>query len=360
MQKIKLMTFACILGLLTVGCDSRHEPTTKEFPAVPVIAAIPEIKDITTYLESLGTLHASVLLEIHPQTSGPLSRVFVSEGQWVRKGDPLFKIDTRLYQIKVQEAVAQLTIDQAGYQALQKKLERFRDLAKKDLIPQVEWEELEAQTEKAKGVIALDEARLNAAKLDLEHCTLTSPIAGRVGKLDVHPGLLVSNSQPLPLTTISSMDPLFVEFTVTEKEFSKIPREGLKIEVLPHCTSEICKEATVTFLDNHFDSKTGLLLVRGKVENSDYSLRPGQAAQVRIPISIDLQSKIIPQKAVRYNQAGPYVYVVQSDMTVAVRQLVLGKELGSNQIVKEGLDALEHIILDGHLRLSTGTKVEIK
>lgn len=360
MQKKLLIILASAASLLLTSCDSKKEQFVRGAPAVPVTATVPEIKDITTYLESLGTLHPSVFMEIRPRTGGPLSRVFVSEGQWVQKGDPLFKIDTRLYKIKVEEAEAQLAIDQAGYKALQKKLERFRDLAKKDLIPQIEWEELEAQTEKAKGMIALDEAHLNATKLDLQDCTLRSPINGRMGKLDAHPGLLIVNGQNLPLATVSCMDPLLVEFTITEKELARLPKEGFKIEIIPHCSSELCKEAVVTFLDDHFDSKRGLLLLRGKVKNPDYSLRPGQAVQVRIPIFTHIQAKIIPQKAIRYNQEGPYVYVVQSDMTVAVRQLVLGKELGSDQIVHEGLDAKEQVILDGHLRLSSGTKIEIK
>lgn len=350
----------CLFALILTGCESKPESAGSGPQAIPVVASAPTIKDITLYLESIGTLQPSVFMEVRPRTNGTLMEVFAKEGQWVRKGTPLFKIDPQPYEIKVQEAQAQLDIDQAGYEALQKKLERFRGLAQKDLVAQTEWDDLESQTERAKGVVLLDDARLDAAKLDLEYCTISSPIDGRVGKLDAHPGLLVAANQTAPLASISKMDPLIVEFTITEKEFAKIPKEALKIELLSHCVSDVCKEAAVTFLDNHFDPKTGLLLVRGKVDNRDHNLRPGQSVKVRIPIAVSSAAKVIPQRAIRYNQQGPYVYVVQEDMTVALRQLILGSELGNEQIVKEGIDEQEKIILDGHLRVSPGIKVEIK
>lgn len=349
-----------VVGLLLAGCESKQESPAAQTPAIPVIAATPVVKDITVYLDSMGTLHPSILMEIRPQTNGTLKEVLVSEGQWVQQGTPLFKIDSKPYEIKVQEAEAQLTINQVTLRAVQKKLNRFKELAQKDLLAQTEWDELEAQAEQAQASIDLDHARLNSAKLDLEYCTLNSPIEGRVGKLDARPGMLVSNGQSAPLATISKMDPLIVDFTVTEKEFAKIPKGALKIEIKSLCLSESCKEGAVTFLDNHFDPKTGLLLVRGAVQNADYSLRPGQSVRVRIPIAIALNAKLLPQKTVRYNQQGPYVYVVQPDMTVAVRQLILGDEQGDDQIVLKGIDATELVILDGHLRLSPGSNVEIK
>lgn len=360
MQNKSLIIFAFASLLMLAGCKSEQNAGSMDMPAVPVIAAAPVVKDITVYLESLGTLQPSVFMEIRPRTDGTLVEVLVKEGEWVQKDTPLFKVDPKPYEIKVQEAKAQFAIDQAAYRAIEKKLERFRDLAQKDLVAQTEWDDLEAQAEKAKGMVILDDARLDSAKLDLEYCTIKSPIEGRVGKFDAHPGILVSSSQTTPLATISKMDPLIVEFEVTEKEFASIPKQNLKIELKSHCSKEPCKEAEVTFLDNHFDSATGLLLVRGKVENGEHSLRPGQSVRVRIPISTVANAKVIPQKAIRYNQEGPYIYVIQPDMTVAVRQLILGSELGDDQIVKEGIDPSEQIILDGHLRLSPGIKVEIK
>ncbi len=349
-----------IIGSLLTGCKPKQEPNSEAVRPIPVTVTIPVVRDVPVYLESIGSLSASILMEIRPQVDGTLLGVLVSEGQSVKQGDPLFHIDPKQYEVKVKEAEAQVAIDRASFKVIQKKLDRYKSLSQKDLIAQSEWDELETDAEKAKSTIDLDEARLYSAKVNLDYCTITSPIEGRVGRIDAHPGSLVSRGQANALTTIAKMDPLVVEFTVTEKEFSKIPKDTLEIEIQSLCSENICPKGIVTFLDNHFDSKTGLLLIRGKIQNKDNTLRPGQSMHVRIPIAVIPKAKLIPQKTIRHNQEGPYVYVVQEDMTVAVRQLILGDEQGAYQIVIEGIDPSEQIILDGHLRLSAGSKVEIK
>lgn len=360
MRKNSFIISLAFMSFVLSGCDSKQEANIMEMPAIPVIAATPTIKDVTLYIESIGTLEPSILMEIRPQVDGTLTDVLTREGQWVDPGTPLFKIDSKPYSIKVQEAEAQLAMDRAVSQASQKKLNRIRPLAQKDLVAKTEWEDMEADVEKSYAALKLNEARLNNAKLDLEHCTVYSPCSGRIGKLDAHPGFLVAKGQEKPLAEISQMNPLIVEFTITEKEFPKISKDMKQIEIKPLCSSESFSNGVISFLDNHFEPKTGLLLVRGKIQNPDYTLRPGQSVQVRIPVSIKPNATLIPQKAIRYNQQGPYIYVVQSDMTVAIRQLLLGEEQGTDQVVLEGIDSTEKLIIDGHLRLSPGIKVELK
>lgn len=277
----------------------------------------------------------------------------------MRQETPLFFIDSRIYASKVQEAEAQLAIDRANLKAAQKKYTRFHSLAEKDLIAQTEWDDLEAQTEKTQAGVSMDEARLANARLDLEKCTVRSPIDGRVGKIDVHVGHLIEGSGST-LTTVAQMDPLVVEFAVTEKEFPQFPKEQIPFEMSTLCSEGTCRSGKVTFVDNAFDSKTGLIVIRGKVENPDYSIRPGQSVRVKLPLSVIPGAVIIPQKAIRYNQTGPYIYVVKDDNTVEVRQITLGLEQGLDQQVLEGLKPEERIILEGHLRLSPGAKVEVQ
>ena len=352
--------FSILILSLCISCTSEQKRSPEEAPAIPVITTTPVIKDVTVYLEAIGTLHPSVSMEVRPQVSGTIDSVLITEGQSVEQGTPLFSIDSTPYKIKVREAKAQLAIDQAGFQAAEKKMNRFRELAQKDLISQSEWDELETQVAKAQATIDLDKARLNTTRLDLERCTLKSSVEGRVGKVDAHPGLLVTAGQTTPLVTIVKLDPLIVEFSVTEKEYANIHSWDLPIEMQPLCNGELCRNGTITFLDNHFDAKTGLLLIRGKVENQGHSLRPGQSVRVRIPVSVTSQAKLIPQKSIKYNQQCPYVYVIQEDNTVSVRPLILGEEQGHDQIVIQGIEPNERIVTDGHLRLSPGVKVEIK
>jgi len=361
-RKLTFMT-ACFLGLVFTGCNPQEQkPISKEIPAIPVIATSPTVRDITVYLESIGSLLPSIFMEIRPQTSGILTNVLVNEGQMVKEGDPLFKINAQSYEIRVQEAEAQLAIDEAGLKAVQKKMSRYKDLAERDLVAKTEWDELKAHLQKSQAAVQLDNARVKYAKLELDHCLLYSPIDGRVGKLNAAKGFLVAVGQTTPLATISKMDPLIVEFTITEKEFPYLPKDGISINVQSLCSAGIqeCSNGEVTFVDNHFNSATGLLLIRGKIDNPNGTLKPGLSVKVQLPIELTTDAKLIPQKAIRYNQEGPYVYVINEDSTVAIRQLLLGKEYETDQIILEGLHPEEKIILEGHLRLSPGVKVEVK
>jgi membrane fusion protein, multidrug efflux system len=363
-KELSLLFLAGLTTILLTGCESFKQEESQEsgsmqMPSIPVVAATPFIKDVTVYIESIGTLQPSLLTEIRPEISGTLSELFVVEGQWVEKDSPLFGIDSKPFLLKIQAAEAQLAIDQTNLQAIQKKLTRLDHLVQKNLVPQSEWEELESQAEISRASIHLDRVYLDTVKYDLERCIQKAPIDGRVGKVDAYPGLVIANGQPEPVLTISKMDPLIAEFTLTEKEISQIHSDSHQIEIKP-LSSDLGKSGIITFLDNQFEPKTGQLLVRAKVQNVDFSLRPGQIVKVQIPIATQNDAKLIPQRAIRYNQQGPYVYVISPDMTVTIRQIVLGDEYQSDQIVLDGLESSEQIVVDGHLRLFPGLKVEVK
>lgn len=352
-----------LTALILTGCETAQEEAQNEQPPIPVLAVTPLIKDIPVYVESIGTLQPSIHIEIRPQVEGTLQEVFVTEGQWMKKNEPLFKIDPISYEIKLQEAQAQLAMDEVELDAANKKLERYRQLAKKDLVPQTEWDELERQAAKAHAVLAMDYARIKAAQLDLEDCTISAPCDGRVGKIDVHPGMLISGGSPASLATLSKMDPLTVEFTVTEQELAKIPKNQIELEIQTLCApgaEKACTKGAVTFLDNQFDQKTGQLLLRGKVPNPEFNFRPGQSIRVKIPVSIESNVMLIPQKSIRYNDQGTYVYIVDAEKTVVFRQVVLGEEHGNDVVVLEGLDPGEIVITDGHLRATPGLKADVQ
>lgn len=359
MQKI-LLTLLCCTAL--VSCSSEKNEISSEQSTIPVIATQPSVRDIPTYIESIGTFYPSVTMEIHSQINGNLEEIFVSEGQWIEKDTPLIKIDSRSHEVRLLEAEAQIKMNQVDLEATQRKVDRFRKLAQRDLVAQIEWDEILTQADKAQSSLYLSEARLKAIKLDLENCLLKSPIQGRIGKIDVHPGTLITSAAS-PLLTISQLNPLLIEFNVTEAELAAIPNEHPTVEIQAMCGSSFgkpCATGSITFLDNHFDFKTGQLLVRGKVDNPAFQFRPGQIIKIKIPISISKDQMLIPQKAVRYNEQGTYVYTIDAENQVIIRQVVLGDEIGKEVIVKEGITLTDQIITDGHLRAHPGSKVEVQ
>ncbi len=358
MQKIFLIISACFL---LVSCGNNTSEVKKEKSSIPIIAVHPTTKDISNYVESIGTFYPSTRIEIHSQVSGMIDEIFVKEGDWVEKDAVLMKVDSRIYEIKIREAKAQIQMDRTELEAAHKKIERFRELAKRDLVAQTEWDEILTHADKAQAVLNLSEARLDMIKLELENCTIHSPIAGRVGKIDVHVSSLV-NAMSSPLVTISQLNPLKVEFTVTEQELHKIPLNHPEIEIQAMCGSsfgKICARGKVTYLDSHFDSKTGQLLVRGTVPNPDLSFRPGQILKLKVSVSTDKDQLLVPQKAIRYNDEGTYVYLVDKENKVTKQQVVLGKELDNEVIVLDGIVSTDIVMTDGHLRAHPGSEVEV-
>jgi membrane fusion protein, multidrug efflux system len=354
-------TFFLVLSLLLSACSPEKTPPSPQANSIPVIAIHPVIKNIPLYIESIGFLEPSASVEVHPQVNGMLEEILMHEGEEVNRDKPLFKIDSTVYYIQLQEAEAQLRVSQSDLQLSQKKLARFQKLQAQDLIAQSEWDELEAHVEKARALVAIHAAKMRHAQVDFDHCLVTAPIQGRLGKCNLHVGANLNTQTSL--ITLTQLDPLTVEFYITQQEFEKMNPEHLVLEIesLSQIDSNhISEKGTITFLDSQFDGKSGLLLVRGRVINSKNRWRPGQSIRVKIPLSTTLNCRLIPQKAVRYNEKGPYVYIVNKDQQAEIRQLILGEENGTDLIILEGLESSDLIVTDGYLRLSPGAKVEIK
>jgi len=358
MRKIFLTFTSCYL---LISCGSTIDEPKSEKQAIPVIAVHPKVKDITTYVESIGTFHPSVQIDLHSQVTGIIDEIFVHEGQWIKKDRPLLKIDSRFYEIKLREANAQIQLDRVELEAAQRKIERFRQLAERDLVAQTEWDEIVTHAEKAQAILKLSEARLDTIKLELEQCTIKSPIDGKIDKINVQTSSLINSSGLL--LTILQLDPLQIKFSVTEQELAKFPHNNPKIEIHSTCGSSFgspCATGVVTYLDNYFDTKTGQLHVKGTVDNPNLAFRPGQIIKLNIPVFLKENQLLIPQKAVRYNAEGTYVYVVNQENIVAQQQVVLGEEIDTEVIVNEGIKADDVVITDGHLRANPGSIVEVQ
>jgi membrane fusion protein, multidrug efflux system len=353
-------TILCLFFLLLVGCNAQKDETDLKNRSVPVTAGHPIVRDVSFYVEAIGTLHPKACAEIFSQTDAYITEIHVLEGQYVRRGDPLFSLDQSICSVRLREVQAQLDMERATFQGLQKKMSRYESLAQKDLIAKSEWDELETQLEKARSCVDLYTASLHKAKIELEQCTLRSPFDGRVGKISHSLGGF-AKSMTAPLTNISQIDSLQFECSITEKEFFEIPKGVRNVEITPLSSPGTTRPGTITFFDNSFETSRGMLLVKGLVENTEENscLLPGQIVRVRIPTRTDTSVILIPQKAIRHNQEGPYVYVVTSEMTTVVRQIVLGEEYGTDRIAQKGLELTDTIIIDGHLRLSEGCKVSV-
>lgn len=351
-------TLKLIVLLMCVGCQSSAVPVATA-SAIPVKVIEVAVKDIVSHLEVLGTLEAALIFEVRPQVAGLIEEIYIEEGAWVQKGQPLFKLDSRSYINQLHQAEAQLAVDMVAFKLASQKVERQRRLAAKDLISQIEWESTQAAADAAEAQLKLDRARVAAAELDVENCTLKAVSAGRVGKLHVYPGALVTAAQSQPLVIISAMHPLMVEFAVSEKELAQLDKK-IDIVLQSLCMLSSPVSGKICFIDNAFDDKSGQIAIRAEVPNEGLCLRPGQSVRVQIATKIRPQKMVIPQKAVKYDAAGPYVYIVDADQKAELRYLVLGEEDQDEVIVEEGVNVGDKVVTTGHLRLFATAKVEIK
>jgi RND family efflux transporter MFP subunit len=355
---------SAITLLLMVACMGCEQAETKggssKASGIPVMTTTPVIKDITTYMETIGTLEAAQAFEVRPQVNGTIASILVSEGAWVKRGDVLFTIDARPYEIMVKQAEAQIAIDTANAIAARQKVERLRGLADKDLIPQLEWEGAQASAKASEALISLDNARLAAAQLDLDNCTICAIGDGRMGKINVYPGASISKGQPQPLVVIAQMDPLIAEFFISEKEFPNYDVNLSTVVLQPLCTAASEIEGEIFFIDNGFESTSGKLLMRASVPNPGICLRPGQSIRVKIAKDFLPQQIVVPQKAIKYDAEGPYAYIID-DANIAMQKHVrLGPQIDEDVVIAEGIADSDNIVTVGHLRLSPGLTVEIK
>lgn len=360
-----MMAISCaILTVMLTACSSQPDTGAFTPPAIPVHATTAKIQDVPLHFESVGILKPIISVEIKPEVNGTLQSIHFTEGQFVKKGSLLFKIDPTSYLIKLQENEAQMAQNIATLELAQRKLERYNNLSNKEIITQQEWDELNFQVAKNIAQIRADESKISSAKLDVESCNITAPISGKIGKNSIHPGNLVNTAQSTPLITISNIDMLIVEFTLTEREFQQLTPEhcrgGHPIDICPFTCKEKIVHGALTFLDNTFDQKTGLILAQGKFANDKHQFLPGQHVQVRVPIQIKRNALVVPQKAVKINQQGPYVFVIKDDKTVEIHPVKLGDEIAENVVILEGLSQNEQIVTDGHLRLAPGLTVDIR
>jgi multidrug efflux system membrane fusion protein len=343
---------ACVLS----GCSKKKPPQQAELPSIPIHAAPIEIRDFLLHFETIGSIKPFRTAEVKPQVSGLITKVHFTEGQRIQEGDLLYTIEPASYAIKVQEMQAHLAHNLAYLKNVQKKLERYKSLSNKDLIAKVEWDELETQVALYEALAKADKARLLSAKLDLEHCEIRAPISGRTGKTALQVG---SKAESDALVTIFQTEPLYVEFAITERELQLLTDDQCAIEVYAAGGGDrSLGSGKVVFLDQEIDPKSRMLAVRGILEKSEHSLWPGQSVRVHLIFGKKTQAKMVPLKAIKTNQGGPYVFSVKADHTVETRSVKLGAEEKGFVVIEEGLEGVEKVVTEGHLRLMSGSKVE--
>jgi multidrug efflux system membrane fusion protein len=357
-----LLAAGLALSLVFAACSS-EKAGPRTAPAAPVSVAAAAEQDVPLQIKAIGNVEAYSTVQIKALVGGQMLAVHFKEGQDVRKGDPLFTIDPRPFQIALEQAEAGLAKDQALLRNAEDDVNRYVELAQKEYVTKETFEQLRANAEVLRAAVKADEAAVDNARLQLGYCDIRSPLDGRTGTLVVHPGNIVKANDTTALVVINQVSPIYVSFSVPQQNLAQIrarQAEGpLKTEALILEGSPPV-EGLLTFVDNAVDTATGTVLLKASFPNKDRALWPGQYLNVVLTLTVEKNVLVVPSPAVQTGQNGQYVMVVKTDMTVESRPVEVARTFEDKAVIRSGLKAGEQVVTDGLLRLAPGVKVEIR
>ena len=362
MKKIALWMLSAAL-LTACGSKSSQMPeANKDFAVETVKTTEADLK--TSYP---ATIKGMQDIEIRPKVSGYLTKLLVDEGATVRKGQPLFLIDSEQYQAAVNSAKAQVRVCKANIATQKLTVENKQALFDQKIISSYDLQMAKNTLESYEAQLAAAQASLQSAQDNLRWCTVTSPSDGVVGMIPYRVGSLVSASSAQPLTTVSNISQMYVYFSMTEKQLLGLTREqgGLSaaISKMPAVSlvlsdgTEYSQSGVVSTVSGVIDSNTGSVQMRATFDNAGHVLRSGGTGSILIPIH-QKDAILIPQKATYEIQNKKFVYVVGTDNKVQSREIeVLVQNDGQNYVVSNGLKVGERIVIDGVNRLKNDMQI---
>lgn len=331
--------------------------------AVPVSVVTVSRQDVPVYLTGLGTVQALFTVAIHSQVDGKLQDVFFKEGQPVKKGELLAKIDPRLYQAALDQAKARKAMDEATLTAAEKDLARFRTLVQKNAETQQNLDLQQAKVDQAIASIAADTAAIETAQTNLDYTNIAAPNDGRMGVRLVDPGNVVHANDQGAIAVLTQTQPTAVLFTLPAQSLDAVraamARGTVAVAAYDRDNARLLGSGTLATIDNMIDQTTATYKLKAMFANGDETLWPGEFVNARLLLEIRKDAVVIPQVAVQRGPHGLFAWIVKTDNTVEPRPITTGTTTGDRTIVTSGIAAGEHVVTDGQYKLQTGGTVTI-
>jgi membrane fusion protein, multidrug efflux system len=343
---------------------ARRGGTDPETP-IPVLAANSELRDVPIYLDALGTVQAFNLVSVRPMVEGPLVEVRFQEGQDVKAGDVLARIDPRTFQATLDAAVAKKAQDEANLANARLDAARYAKLVASNYSSAQQADTARAQVAQLEAQVRGDQAQIDTARTQLGYATVTSPIDGRIGMRQVDVGNLVHSGDLVPLTVITQLQPISVVFTLPQQSLPLVAaamQEGPpEVLALPQggASRDPIDRGKLAVLDNQVDPATGTIKLKATFPNAGLKLWPGGFVNVRLLVQTQRGVVTVPTAAVQRGPRGPYLFVVKDGRTAERRDVKVGHEDDQLSVVAEGVQAGEQVVVDGAQRLTDGGKVAV-
>jgi multidrug efflux system membrane fusion protein len=340
--------------------------------AIPVTAAEATVQDLPIMLEALGTAQASNTVTIIPQVSGRIIEIAFQEGQEVKAGDVLVRIDPRPFQASLNQALATRAQHEAQLANARLDLQRYTALLRSNGASQQMVDTQRATVAQLEAQLQVDDAAIDAARTQLDYATIRSPIDGRVGLRQVDVGNLVQPGGATGIVVVTQIRPISVTFTLPQQSLPQVMEalaagpvavEALLAETAPPRPDGSAPPPNpvgrLVTVDNQVDATTGTIRLKATFENADQRLWPGAFVNVRLQVALLRDVTVLPLVAVQRGPNGPYAFVVTPQSTAQQRPLVLGTVSGTLAVVRSGMQPGERAVTSGALRLVDGSPIQV-
>jgi len=361
-----LSTLAAVCAFFP-GCSSAADPKTKaqaaSGPRAVSVAVAPVLKqNVPVYLSGLGAVTAFNTANIKSRVDGQIMKVNFREGQDVHQGDLLIEIDSRPYQVQLEQMQAQLFRDQAQLRDAKLNLDRYTSLIPSGSIAQQQVDTQKALVDQLDGTVRTDQAQIDNAKLQIVYCHITAPFNGRVGLRQVDPGNIVHAADTNPMLILTQLQPIAVIFTLPEDVLQSVSQQMSRrtLEVDAFSRDDQTKLATGKLLtiDNQIDPTTGTAKLKAVFDNRDNKLWPNQFVNADLLLETRNNSTVVPTAAILRGPQGTYVYAVGADKTVQDKQVTISLTQGDTTVITSGVNPGETVVTDGQDKLQRGSHIE--
>jgi membrane fusion protein, multidrug efflux system len=346
--------------LLPARSQTAAVPATR--PPAPVVVAIVARQPMPVRIDTIGTVQTIANVQIKARIDGFVDSVLIHDGQYVKAGDVMFRLDARAAQAQVGMAQAVLARDQANLANARRDVARYAPLVAKDFVSHQQYDTAATTAQALEAAVAADQAGIDNAKALLTYDTITAPIDGRVGVITTKAGNSIK-SNDVAIASINQIKPIYVGFNLPQDELPSLRAAMAKGPVVVSVRAQGDEgepiKGTVEFFDNSVDTNSGTIAVRALFANDDERLWPGEFANVTVTTRIDPDAIVIPPAAVVIGQDGNYTYVVKPDNTVETRAITVSRTLEGKSVIAKGLAVGEKVVVDGQMRLSNGARVSI-
>jgi multidrug efflux system membrane fusion protein len=335
-------------------------------PSGPVTVSVAnaEERTVPVVVSAIGNVEPHATVSLKARVDGQIMAVNFKEGDPVRKGAVLFRIDSRPYEATLKQAEATALRDAAARDQARSQERRYLELLEKNFVSKEAYAQIRTNAETAEATALASRAAVENARLNVEYCSVTAPIDGYVGKILLQVGNLVkANDVNALLVVINEVRPIYVSFAVPEQQLGEIRgymnKGSLQVDAVNSQSLKKLATGALVFIDNAVDANTGTIRMRARFDNKDTALWPGQFVGARLRLYERAGAIVVPSRALQTGPQGQYVYVVKADMSAEMRKVVVAWTEGDEAVLSEGLAKDEQVVVRGALRVSPGAKVII-